>query len=230
MKVSASQITNFLICPRLWYFKSVLKEPEPFNEAFKAGNEIHACIEDSFLLLENKEPKKEIHPPHALDIVREAFLNGTLYKPQKYLVEHKIDFNVMPDVDMTGFIDLIDVTNSKIIDHKSISKLEYAETPETIKKNLQLLIYAYWYINKLNKDKVWVRHNQLVKNAPETSRFVEAQLTSDEVIDYWKSKVLPAIKLMKFYKDANFDKQYVPCDIDGCSKYGGCYVERKCKS
>lgn len=57
--VSVSMLNNFFECPRKWYFRNLLKLPEPKSESLEFGNAVHSAI-DKILKLEKIPTEKEI--------------------------------------------------------------------------------------------------------------------------------------------------------------------------
>ncbi len=45
VNVSVSLLNNFFECPRKWYFRNLLKLPEPKNETLEFGSRVHAAME-----------------------------------------------------------------------------------------------------------------------------------------------------------------------------------------
>ena len=59
INVSVSMLNNFFECPRKWYFRNLLKLPEPKSESLEWGSAIHTAI-DKILELGDIPTKKEI--------------------------------------------------------------------------------------------------------------------------------------------------------------------------
>ncbi|MCM2339099.1 MAG: ATP-dependent helicase [Burkholderiales bacterium] len=59
INVSVSMLNNFFECPRKWYFRNLLKLPEPKSESLEFGNAVHGAI-DKILKLKDIPTKKEI--------------------------------------------------------------------------------------------------------------------------------------------------------------------------
>jgi DNA helicase-2/ATP-dependent DNA helicase PcrA len=55
--VSVSLLNNFFECPWKWYFRNLLKLPEPKSESLEFGNAVHASIDR--ILKQRKNPSKE---------------------------------------------------------------------------------------------------------------------------------------------------------------------------
>jgi DNA helicase II / ATP-dependent DNA helicase PcrA len=57
--ISVSLLNNFFECPWKWYFRNLLKLPEPKSESLEFGNAVHSAI-DKILKLPKKPTEKEI--------------------------------------------------------------------------------------------------------------------------------------------------------------------------
>src|SRR3989344_1888725 len=55
--VSVSLLNNFLECPRKWYFRNLLKLPEPKDERLEFGNAVHSAIDK--ILKQKKAPNRK---------------------------------------------------------------------------------------------------------------------------------------------------------------------------
>jgi hypothetical protein len=229
IKLSASQISLFKRCKRAWYLRYIEKIKEPFKPWLKDGINFHACIEDVYKKILGQEVKEGYYDSEVVDMVRTAFDLGVLYIPDKFIPEQSIKLKLKEDVQMIGYIDLVDVSNGKINDHKSIKSKRWALTEEQMKDDLQLNIYGYWYLNKLPSKKfVWFRHNQLNKIDPELSEFVEVKRSRDEVFHYWEKQVKPFVdEIVEMRREAS--KSDYTCDLSACGDYGGCGYKPNCE-
>jgi hypothetical protein len=172
--------------------------------------------------------KPKLFPEDIVDLVNIGFEKGILNVPDNLLLEHGIRMPLGDTAYLKGIIDFVNVDDGKIEDHKTISQWRYAETEETLKKNLQLLIYAKWYLTKVkNRNFVILRHNQFHKNAPETSKFVEVKVSRKYVDTYWEEEVMPYIDQMIEMK-TNTDEESFDYNLDACGNYGGCSFLGKC--
>jgi len=217
-------------CPRAWYFKYIKRIKEIPSPALKYGIEFHNAI--AYVLMRNlgESPKPTYTRPDIINLVKAGFDSGALEIPKKYLVEKWIEFDVNENITMTGKIDLVDVTKSCIVDHKTCDGEEYALSGNDLQKDLQLNVYGYWYLSLLpNKKKVSYQHNQLFKNKPELSRKVNTEVSRDSVTDYWNSIVVPVCNeiyevKMRAEQDVNFFEKH----LDSCGMYDGCRFKTPC--
>jgi hypothetical protein len=222
VRVSASQISLFKRCKRAWYYRYIEKIKVPVKPWLKKGIEFHDCIENMYRKINGEDIKDEIYGSDIIDMVKAGFENNILYVPNKFIPEKQIDFDISDAASMTGKIDLVDVSNSKIVDHKTISNKKWALTPSQLREDLQLNIYGYWYLTTLPKKKfVWYRHNQLNKTNPDMSMFQEVKVSRNDVIDYWKENVEPEVEeIVELKQQAN--KELFKCNLTSCDDYGGC--------
>lgn len=227
--VSVSQISMFKACPRSWYWKYVMKVKEPYKPWLTTGINFHSCIEHAYMKIRGDEIKKpKQFDEDLVDMVNIGFEKKILTIPDTFLLEHAIKFNACEGAYLKGFADFINVSEGKIEDHKTISSWQYAETEETLKDNFQLLVYAKWYLDKVKTRKtIFLRHNQFHKNAPETSRAVEVEVTRQDVEDNWYNNALPYIKQMVALKK-NTDEKAFDFNQESCGNYGGCSFSNVC--
>ncbi|HNW71562.1 MAG TPA: ATP-dependent DNA helicase [Candidatus Paceibacterota bacterium] len=58
-KISVSLLNNFFECPWKWYFRNLLRLPEPKSESLEFGNTVHSSI-DKILKLKEKFSQKDV--------------------------------------------------------------------------------------------------------------------------------------------------------------------------
>ena len=221
VKLSATSIDKFISCPRSYYFRYISGIKEPTTKALQAGIDFHDCIEHIL----TEVPFKKDYPDSLLETVEEAFNLGVLGDHSENIeIEKKIDFQIDENFSMTGKIDLVDFDENCIQDHKSVGNWNYVETPESLKTNLQLLIYSYWYMNEFDVDEVKLRHNQIDKKDKENSKFVEATVTREEVFHFWNDKIVRLCKHIKKTREQE-DADEVRTR-NACSKYSGCHYAK----
>lgn len=147
IKTSASAIESFddsspFGCQRRWYFKSVMKIPEPPRDNLTLGTNLHHAIE-SFLERGAPNAVKEMAPevqrlfhaikPEVIRVRDEGFI----------AIEHPIDFLMAPDVRIVGRIDLL--RKDGPLDWKTSSDVgAYAPTPWKLARSTQMVTYAQW--------------------------------------------------------------------------------------
>lgn len=216
-----------MACKRKWYFRYVEKIKEPFRPWLKQGLDFHQCIENCFKKLAGEEVEVEYFDNDIKEMVRVAWEKGIIYAPDKHLVEKEVNFEINEGAKMVGYIDLLDVSGGKIIDHKTFKRPQDALTEDDLKDNLQLMIYAYWYLLTLEKKKgVWLRHNQINKIDPENSKYTEVWVSREHVENYWNTVVVPVVEeLLELQGEA---KKEFKCNTARCGDYGGCPYQEHC--
>jgi hypothetical protein len=228
--VSASQITNFRNCNRYWWWNKIKGKEIKKTPALSYGTQFHKCIEESYGLMktgctvdEMYETLYNKHYEHEIvDLVDVGWKKNILGLPENFLVEKGFNIPIGDFGIMRGSIDFYNVSEIRIEDHKTISSWQYALEEDDLKYNVQLMIYAYYILSKLpDKEVVSIRHNQFHKIAPETSRFVQTEVTKKEVFEYWESMIVETVQnMIKYSKE--MEEKNVPVKRDHCSSYGGC--------
>ena len=226
--LSASQISLFKRCKRAWYKRYIEKIKEPPKPWLIYGVNFHDCIEKIYRKILGEEVQQKEYDQEIIDLVNEGFRKEVLYVPNKFIPEKEIKFKINEHASMRGYVDLIDVSNGKIVDHKTIKGLSYALTEEDLKQDLQLNIYGYWYLQTLKeKDHVYYRHNQLHKFTPEHSKFTEVVVSRKYVETYWETQVLPYVNEIVDLRSRLDLKEYT-CNTNACDDYGGCFHKPDC--
>ena len=144
IKTSASAIESFddssaFGCQRRWFFKSVLKVPEPPRDNLTLGTNLHTAIENFLIKGAPGEMKPEVQrlfhaiKPEVIRVRDEGFL----------ALEHPIDFLMTPDVRIVGRIDVL--RKNGPLDWKTSSNVaQYAPTPYKLARSTQMLTYSQW--------------------------------------------------------------------------------------
>ena len=144
IKTSASAIESFddsspFGCQRRWFFKSVLKVPEPPRDNLTLGTNLHTAIENFLIKGAPGEMKPEVQrlfhaiKPEVIRVRDEGFL----------ALEHPIDFLMAPDVRIVGRIDVL--RKNGPLDWKTSSNVaQYAPTPYKLARSTQMLTYSEW--------------------------------------------------------------------------------------
>jgi hypothetical protein len=229
LKVSASQILSFRNCKRFWYINKVLGIPTEETPALLYGKNFHSCIEKTYELLDQglameeiRTAIKDLFVPEITNMVIKGWTLGILTLPKKRLIEQEIKIPIGDYGVMRGFIDFINVDESRIEDHKTIGNWQYALKEQDLEQNLQLMIYAYWYFRKIkNKKEVYIRHNQFYKSNPSDSKFIVKKVYKDHVCDYWEENVVKLVSEMVEYAKIQ-DVKEVEVNLKHCGAYGGC--------
>jgi len=255
-------------CYRAWWFKSVAGLPQPPRKASTFGDVVHEVCErfllaDDFgrdeegnpveLFPEGWEestnrwtgeksgnPISEEEKADAKALVQAAIDQGMLTRQpgreiEKELV-HSLTSHEGIDIALGGFIDLCEP--DAIIDHKTTSSKRWMKSINKLKKNTQLVTYAFcrWESGEVSKDEpLWLRHNYFVKDKKTRAKHVEpreVQIRYADAKRYVNERVIPVVQQMveilktcETYGDVPLPEMggYSPCQ-----KYGGCAYQQVC--
>ena len=164
-QVSASQIENYVKCPRSWYFKSVARIQEPQKGHQALGTSFHLIMEkvpkglsfpvradtnaseeewdkaklmaDQVLPLLPSDPQGLVKREHGITL--ETYENGPLFRGY-------IDLAIPPGIGWPSF--LIPPNEAIIGDYKTLSDFRYMKTPEELASSIQMMSYAKWAISE----------------------------------------------------------------------------------
>lgn len=231
LHVSASQIKQFQLCPRKWFYNKVLHLPEPEQESTAEGTRMHGQVENYLL--------NGIPPEHAS--IRLAIKQGLVpkYVPEgpdrTYEVEAWISrTTTIAGVEFKGRIDLrrppIDGVFS-IRDWKSAKTFNYAPTPEDLSRDVQGLVYLYdgfryyapWAVTGT------FDHVMLGKTKASTKLISTDPLTKDYVDEMYHGAIEPVVEQMKQIATTKSPDD-VPYDLKGCDKWSGCAFKDRCSA
>ncbi len=170
VKLSASRISTALKCSLLYYFKYIVKTPDPSNSGASRGSCVHYILENllrpdrKYLvekILEEKDPfviphvkrmaeiwarKLDVFNPEDMEMIRKFILTALkvdFYHDGAESVEAEYEFNVEgPNWKAGGFIDKTAVYKDRveIVDYKS-SKKKFDK--KELGFNLQNFFYVY---------------------------------------------------------------------------------------
>jgi len=198
MTVSASKIGVFRECGRMYKYKYVIphsdRPEDKKNIASLMGTALHAAIEKKYK--EDKSPTGTFQ--HVMDTTLDEWekqgltINGMEYLSRNKKLGKDIllafpweQFNPTelelaftlpfpdannPIVNMTGFIDLLDMDGS-VVDHKSTAT---APNQDELDNNPQFFIY-YWAYQQIYGVKPW----KVIWNHLRTNKLYEAQIAQD---------------------------------------------------
>lgn len=144
--ISASQIKAFRLCPRKWFFRSVLKVRHPPTAAMRYGTKVHKELE-SALSAETVDLGPESKFVLA-DLARAGLDPESIGRAQGFTCELSIKSLGLELAGLTvlGYIDLIwydpDTRTVHIPDYKVRSSFDYAPDPDALRVNPQTIIYG----------------------------------------------------------------------------------------
>ena len=151
------------------------------------------------------------------------------------------EFPYVEGVTYSGFIDLllVDEKNGRvfIFDHKTTSSFDYCETEQTLKDNIQLMLYASYISKKYPKMSIVVGHIQYNKKTAQVQS-VKAVITKDDIerklkslsepvgqmLDIWsKYRDLPEEAKTDVRRETSNCKLYATKTNPGCAYQGICH-------
>lgn len=164
-QVSASQIENYVKCPRAWFFSSVMRAPRPQTGSQALGSSYHLIMEkvpkglafpsredtnateeewDKAVQMANqtlpllpKDPGGLIKREYGIQM--ETYEGGPIFKGY-------IDLALPPGIGWPAF--LIPANEAIIGDYKTTSDFRYMKTPEELASSIQMMSYAKWAITE----------------------------------------------------------------------------------
>lgn len=194
----------------------------------------------------NGEPEGEITDAEQAQVkklITAAIENGVLERRPDRGIERSFSESILAveevgtAVKIVGFIDLEHI--GEIQDHKTTVAMKWAKTPESLRSNVQMLIYAKQHLEFLKERgaalpaEINLRHNYYCKDwkKPEV-RKVEVRVTVAEIEAEWK-RVLEDAREMVILKDTIEDGLSEIPDPDmthenPCMAFGGCAYRRIC--
>lgn len=230
--VSASQISNFLDCPRKWWFESRLKKRYESNAAQGAGVQLAKELDD---YLKGIAPLESLSP-----LAREGLPWLPTPGEVGFLSEAALNFapRNTPDVLYTGAIDVLDgrawPQRVRILDHKRRKNRAYALMPEDLMSDIQLSLYAMWFYQEncipQNVTPEWeFTHLNYIPSATDPnvgSCFPVSVLVPHEHLLERFMFIQTTVEQMRAYAASVPDdiqhQNAVALNEASCGKYGGC--------
>jgi hypothetical protein len=237
MRISATQLSTFKQCPRYWFQERVMKLAVPQGSyATDTGGALHAYVE-AWLLgepppLDWDKDIQRAESDRIVELVWEAVGNGTLFRHPRAIVEEEFTVDVIPGVQLLGYIDKR-IPGEAIIDHKSssaVNPVRYWETPATIADNEQLLTYAW--VKEPQGCKL--RHNQFGIQGKRAPKHVEGFASAEKIAAHGQHLRDTATKMLAVAQTPPEDFLQIqgPKNPDSCSRWYGkvCPFARRCAS
>lgn len=258
LRLSASQIETFRLCPRKWWLSKVrkLKEGGP-TEAQAFGTVLHAVCERYLRADDNGvDPKTgeavDLFPTGwhvafnrygGIDghltveeqklvkaLIHKAIEEGVLQREPGRQVEAEFKAEIIPGATIEGFVDLL--YPHRIEDHKTSKSTKWLKSANALAENPQMLIYAYMGLSESDLPEITLRHNGYVKD-PERPivRKTEITVSREHVEAFWRNEIVPTAEAMlRFRAEAeNVDDVDPPESMaHACSAYGGCAFRPIC--
>lgn len=249
MRISASQLETAELCPRKWWLKYKGHMPELPKGSKSFGNVLHAACERYLLgaslhdlwpqgwdvCPDSKQPLDPADAALVMVLIEEAVKQGILERRPSGRVEHKIE----PPLSCLGHrvIGKIDyLCPGRVEDHKNSKSERYFKSAEGLKKNIQMMLYAAYELERGFRMKgavppkfISLVHNQYLRdlNNPKVRRR-EAEVTPAEIDDYWASKIVPLVQLLEKLDQINSPFLIPLPDKSACEAFGGCDFQSIC--
>ncbi|WP_163866101.1 PD-(D/E)XK nuclease family protein [Myxococcus eversor] len=234
--LSVSQLKQFSLCPRRWYFAKVLRLPEPETKAQALGVEGHAQLEHYLRTGE--------------DVLGDVARAGRHLLPAPgadLLVEESFGTPSPLSADGVPFIGHIDLINPRrlaegvlrVTDHKFSSNVaRYGATPTQLvdastEAGLQMVGYGVWAaLSDARFPGVRVlelEHLYFQTRGAKRAESVLARVSVEHVTREWTQKVVPMVRRMREVARATRTAD-APPNFGACEKYGGCPFKAQCLS
>lgn len=222
---SASQIQNYLLCARKWWFAKVLGLDGGGTANMALGTQVHANIEDHL-----RGTGELDHRLLALN----TFVPAIKAAGHRIYIEHAFSTKDLVK-DTEGFIDLIVVnTTTKTIevwDHKTTKDWKYMKTEEILRDDPQCLLYTWVAYSMFHEEfpdySYRFGHHVILTSkvaVEETISFpvtVEAILAGRDKLNTWLRSMEEDSKLL--------DYKLVEPTFSACWAYGPCPFKDYCK-
>ncbi|MCP3060958.1 PD-(D/E)XK nuclease family protein [Myxococcus sp. K38C18041901] len=234
--LSVSQLKQFSLCPRRWYFAKVLRLPEPETKAQALGVEGHAQLEHYLRTGED-----------VLGDIARAGLHLLPTPGDDLLVEESFGTPPTLSADGVPFVGHIDLINPRrladgvlrVTDHKFSSNVaRYAATPSQLvdastESGLQMVGYGVWAaLSEARFPGVRVlelEHLYFQTRGARRAVSVMATVRVEDVTREWTQKVFPMVRSMSEVARATRAADVSP-NFNACQKYGGCPFKAQCIS
>lgn len=234
--LSATAVSSFRACKRLWWFQKVAKVQEiEVGRSLTTGIAVHDILE-SYLKGGDK--------PHAragqFEAIAAAGLD-LLPEPNSVGVEDWIKGVKCGPLNFKGKVDMYDLSGSNVKnagwgdmpwigDHKTSSDpYKWGKTPEELSVNPQLLAYAYGLIasSGIEKpEKVALTHVYYkTRGRPQGVR-VDTETTWAKIEENWRSLEKDAQLMEVLAKETS--SSGVPSNTGSCGRFGGCPMAEIC--
>jgi hypothetical protein len=198
--ISPSQIESFdhsspFGCERKWWFKSILKWPEPQTESQSLGDALHATIEH-YLGARPEAPNN----PRAWELFKAGKHIVDDVKPEVLAVEEWMKLELAGCL-VRGRIDLLLGTHGvhTVLDWKTTSSIErYAKNPQSLKTNTQLVLYAQ-YVKRAKEcgNPLTLSHVYFQTRGSIRAERVSTQVTHEGLDAHTNNVIVPIVERMK---------------------------------
>lgn len=216
--VSPTRIAGFNLCPRKWWYSEIQKLPQKESPGKALGTKCHKELEEYMLGTRGADELSGV-AKSSLEFLDTL---GAVY------TEYAIEFKTTKGVTVTGTIDLVDLDNHRIIDHKFRKDLKkYGAKEAKLLEDEQAILYSHWAAENFNWETVGFVINEHSTVEPYTSKQVQVQFSREELrgkaarlFDIVDEKMLPFAELSEAKAEGTPTKP--------CYAFGGCDYNKHC--
>lgn len=251
-RVSPTQIVEAELCFRRWFnaYRLGIKRPRRAEAAL--GSSIHDPLEVGLKTGVHGLSSGDARTPHVeaalVELPHPRKLRNGDMRPaaQPLLVEYKPKpFTVIPGITFDGKIDLFDFEPldgfAELIDHKTTKDFRYCKTPDELRFDAQLLLYAYWALftdegvayleaSGCSRNGLHLRHAYIKTQVKKPQiKPVHTFVSAEHVNWQWLTRFAPLVEQMRdFAARAPETAQELPPTTTSCGLYGGCFYQPLC--
>lgn len=224
---SASQVSDYELCPRKWAFKYVEGVETPEKESTRFGTVVHGHLEDWFLYGVVPPDTKEgrcahkmlVHLPHPSEVNRQN-------------VEPEVDW-MLGGVLFTMQLDLVfpEWRPPHLYDHKTTGDEMWAksadpEHPNALFDDVQFTLYVAWLLRQTNAPSVWAQWTYGLRGKSKAWP-VKLEVRGRD-IQSRLSRTLQSAREMRMLKSSGLRALDIVYDAQGCEAFGGCPFQDRC--
>jgi hypothetical protein len=251
--ISPSQIKTQRSCPTKWWAEKRLGLRSPSTDATRFGGVLHAVAECYLLPLPEEEhldyiyktTKSDTDPPptkadigRAWGLLKHNISLGLLPTPGEGAVEGEVEKVLPSRIKLKGRFDHLGVVVDPetgelcpvVTDHKTTSSPNYAESEETLRTNVQTIVYGQHGLENMPlAPKVCVRFVYYQTKQRKHGWRVEVWLTREEVQRGWDALDEEAKQMLAWYNEDDIEK--IPRVVSEASCrafYRDCPARRVC--
>jgi hypothetical protein len=206
--ISPSQLKTYLSCPRQWGYVYLLGRREPTSKAANLGIQVHSHTEE-YYRDGAVPPATTLAGRIALAYIAEIERPSGTGQEQAFTLGSR--WRGIIDAIGPGFIE----------DTKTTSDLKWALTEETLRYDVQAIIYAAHYFDIFQlAERVELRWNYVTTRPIHKVKKVHLTVLRSEISSEMMRLEALNDQLQEHY--AANDLQSLPRNLNSCGKYGGC--------
>jgi hypothetical protein len=214
-KISASALETARGCLRKWAWTAIAGLPRTSTPAAEEGTRIHAVLEEYLTT-----GRTDLHSREG-----RILTPALAYLPRYGEASPEVHWTTL-DGQFHGFIDA--EAPGRLWDLKTTGNLLYAKTPETLRTDVQALLYAHSHLERHDVPEVratWV----YTRRTPErpSALPVDTTFRRDDVAAAVESIRTDAERLVQLRRDKTDPMGLAP-NPEECSRYGGCPYQDHC--